>query len=379
MPLRQKELADLPAGKYHDSGRLGTPGLILLVKPTGTRSFVCRLSIAGKRTEIGLGSLRDTPLSLARERAQKLRQRVRNGEDPRQDRANAASASTTFKAVFEEVCQAREAASDGKHVAQWRNSVEQHAMPTLGKVAVGQVDAALIADAVSAIWKEKPETARRVLQRIGTVLEHARAKGLFHTPSPLPAVRVLLGKQGDTVKHFEAMPLADVPGFMKRLAALKSPSALALQFTILTAARSKPVRLLEASQIEGAVWTAPAEHMKGNRRHRTPLSKQALAVLAAASRFNGKPYLFASNGGDTALSEMAMAECLKGLAPGVTVHGFRSCFNDWCRSQRIDHDLQERALAHVEADKTRRAYARDDLLDERAPVMQTWANFLFGI
>lgn len=378
MPLRQKDLADLPPGKYHDSGRLGTPGLILLVKPTGTRSFVCRLSIAGKRVEIGIGSLRDTPLSLARERALKMRQRVRDGEDPRRDRATAIAAATTFGEIFEEACQAREAASDGKHVAQWRNSVEQHALPTLGKVPIGQIDAALIADALTAIWKSKPETGRRVLQRIGTTLELARAKGLFHAPSPLPAVRVLLGKQGDTVKHFEAMPLGDLPKFMKRLAALKSPSARALEFTIMTAARSKPTRLLESGQIEGAVWTAPAENMKGGRAHRTPLSTQALATLAAAKRFNGKPYLFAGNGGKTPLSEMAMAECLKGLAPGVTVHGFRSCFNDWCRREGVAHDLQERALAHIEEDKTRRAYARDDLLAERAPVMQAWADFICG-
>lgn len=380
--LRQQDLKSLPAGRHADSGPTGVRGLYLSVNASGARSWVLRIVLKGKRREIGLGSLNDTPMSIARQRAMAMRQAIWAGEDVLEERRRQRVADgRTFEVAAKEAWEAlRPSHRNEKASQQWMTTVETYAYPVLKDVSVGKVTAELITEAIKPIWLAKPETARRVLQRVGHVLESERATGRFTAASPLPAARKLLGRQPkQNAQHFAALDLDAMPGFMKRLRELKSPSALALELAILTVARTRPVRLLENAHLnlETKVWTAPAGTMKTGQAHRTPLSARALEVIRAGAAFNDK-HVFPGGKEKAPLSDMAMLECLRGLAPGFTVHGFRSVFVDWCRRNGIDFDIQEAALAHQEQNKIRRAYARGDLLDERRPVMDRWAVFLDG-
>lgn len=380
--LRQQDLKSLPAGRHADSGPQGVRGLYLSVNETGAKSWVLRIVLKGKRREIGLGSLNDTPMSVARQRTMAMRQAIWSGEDVLAERRRQRVADgRTFEVAAKEAWGAlRQSHRSEKASQQWMTTVETYAYPVLKDVSVAQVTAEMIAEAAKPIWLTKPETARRVLQRIGHILENERAMGRFTAASPLPAARKLLGRQPkQNAQHFAALDLDALPGFVQRLRELKSPSALALELAILTAARTRPVRLLEKPQlnIETMVWIAPAETMKTGQAHRTPLSARALEVIQAGMAFKDK-FTFPGGKAEAPLSDMAMLQCLRGLAPGFTVHGFRSVFVDWCRRNGVDFDLQEAALAHQEQSKIRRAYARGDLLDERRPVMDRWAAFLGG-
>lgn len=380
--LRQQDLKSMPAGRHADSGPNGVRGLYLSVNATGAKSWVLRVVLGGKRREIGLGSLNDTPMSVARQRATAMRQAIWSGEDVLAERRRQRVADgRTFQVAAKEAWGAlRQSHRNEKASQQWMTTVETYAYPVLKDVAVSKVTAELIVEAIKPIWLTKPETARRVLQRTGHILESERAMGRFTAASPLPAARKLLGRQPKQIaQHFAALDLGAMPDFMSRLRELKSPSALALELAILTAARTRPVRLLQKAHInrETKVWTAPPATMKTGQAHRTPLSVRALAVIDAGMAFDDV-HVFPGGKAMAPLSDMAMLECLRGLAPGFTVHGFRSVFVDWCRRNGVDFDIQEAALAHQEQNKIRRAYARGDLLDERRPVMERWAGFLEG-
>lgn len=234
---------------------------------------------------------------------------------------------------------------------------------------------------LSPIWLEKAETARRVRQRLRTVMDWARASGHFEGVNPVEGVEKALPKQREKQKHFAAMPYADLPAAMKIFAEVEGMGAAALRFAILTAARSGEVRGARWDEIdrEAAIWTIPAERMKAGREHRVPLSAPALALLDALRRFSGEALVFPSTKPGRPLSDMTLAAVLKRREMPFTVHGFRSTFRDWAEERTATpHEVKEAALAHAVKSKVEAAYRRSDLFEKRRELMAVWAGFVMG-
>jgi integrase len=357
-------------GRYADGG-----GLYLQVTPSGTKSWLFRFMLQGHAREMGLGSCNTFTLAEARERARQARQSVTDKKDPievrlsdRDARRAEESERITFKVASQRYLKVHETGwKNEKHRQQWRNTLRDYAYPTLGNRPVSAITGALISEALAPIWTTKAETASRVKQRIERVLQWV--KDGMPLPAPSKARRV---------KHHKALPYAELPDFMARLRSLDSISARALEFTILTAARTGEV--IEATwgeiDLDGKVWIRPGEHMKAHKEHRVPLCDRALAILDDLPREKGNPYLFVGATAGKGLSNMAMLECLRGLAPGLTVHGFRSTFKDWA-AERTSYPniVSEMALAHTVADKVEAAYRRGDLFEKRRRLMREWGRF----
>ena len=366
-------------------------GLYLRVSEHGSRGWLLRFMLRGRRRDMWLGSSSELSLAEAREAARSARKLIKAKVDPiehrRRDQAEAVRLDGLRTWTFTKAAQAvHETLAPGwkneKHAAQWIATLQSYAFPKIGEKPVGEVDVAAVLDVLRPIWTAKPETARRVRQRVDAVMRWALAHG-YATTNPVDAAAELLPKQRDTVEHHEAMPYADVPAFVKSLQAIEeSSSRLALEFAILTAARSGEVRGATWAEIDtkAATWTVPAGRMKASREHRVPLSKQALAVLkAAANRSGSDPDapIFPNPYGK-ALSDMALTQLMRGLERTETVHGFRSSFRDWCAEHKVPRDLAERALAHAVKDATEAAYHRTDQLEQRRPVMAQWGAFVRG-
>lgn len=249
----------------------------------------------------------------------------------------------------------------------------------VGAKPVDAVEQADVLPVLSPILTEKAETARRVRQRMRTVLDWARAAGMRHGINPVEGVELGLPRQRDRVKHFEALPWRELPGAMKRITATKGMGALALRFAILTGARSGEVRDADWSEIDmdAKVWTIPAARMKAALEHRVPLSEPALAVLreAKALATRQEPLVFPSQKPGRPLSDMTLSAVLKRLEIAVTVHGFRSTFRDWAEeATAYPHEVKEAALAHAVQSKTERVYRRTDLFEKRREMMREWGE-----
>ena len=366
-------------------------GLYLRVTDHGSRGWLLRFMLRGRRRDMWLGSSSELSLAEAREAARSARKLIKAKVDPiehrRRDQAEAVRLDGLRTWTFTKAAQAvHETLAPGwkneKHAAQWIATLQSYAFPKIGEKPVGEVDVAAVLDVLRPIWTAKPETARRVRQRIDAVMRWALAHG-YATTNPVDAAAELLPKQRDIVEHHEAMPYADVPAFVKSLQAIEeSSSRLALEFAILTAARSGEVRGATWGEVDtkAATWTVPAERMKASREHRVPLSKQALAVLkAAANRSGSDPDspIFPNPFGKP-LSDMALTQLMRGLERTETVHGFRSSFRDWCAEHEVPRELAERALAHAVRDATEAAYHRTDQLEQRRPLMAHWGAFVRG-
>lgn len=364
-------------GRYGD-GR----GLWLQVSKWGTKSWVFRYMIDGRAREMGLGRVKlqenDGGVSLAeaREKRDELHRLLREGGDPVENRRaerDARRAATADRITFKEAAGRYIATHEPdwkneKHRQQWRNSLAKYAYPTLGSRPVSAVDDALIHETLAGIWRSKAETASRVKQRIIKVREWVK-NGM-----PLPAP-----SKTRRVKHHAALPWPDLPGFMKRLRSLDSMSARALEFTILTAARTGETigATWDEIDLDAQTWTIPPERMKAKKPHTVPLSDRAVEILEALPREADNPHVFIGASEGKGLSNMAMLECLRGLqSNGYTVHGFRSCFKDWA-SERTTYAniVSEMALAHTVSDKVEAAYRRGDLLEKRRRMMRDWAAF----
>lgn len=371
----------------HSDGEI--KGLYLRVSDAGSRGWLLRYMIRGRRRDMWLGSSSELTLAEAREAARTARKLVQAKVDPldqrRRDQAEATRQeglrSWTFQraaeAVHETLLPGWKA---GKHADQWINTLTTYAFPKIGDKPVGAVDVAAVLDVLRPIWSTKGETARRVRQRLDAVMRWALAHG-YASSNPVDAAVELLPKQRDAVEHHAAMAYKAVPAFMVKLRALElSASRLALEFTILTAARSGEVRGATWDEIdtEAASWVIPIERMKAGRAHRVPLSAPALAVLELAAqkwgRLPGAPVF--PNPKDKPLSDMALTQLVRGQGVKETVHGFRSSFRDWCAETGVPRELAERALAHAVADTTEAAYHRTDQLEQRAPVMARWGAYL---
>jgi integrase len=366
-------------GRYTD-GR----GLMLYVKDSGAKTWVLRLTINGKRRDIGLGSFEEVSLAEARDKADELRALARSGIDPiRQRSEQAQPKEMTFR---EAAIAAHEERKDGwknsKHSAQWLTSLEAYAYPFIGDLPVQDVDGPAIRDLLAKIWLSKPETARRVRQRIGAVLDWAYAKGLRSSEAPVRSISKGLPRQPKKDNHFAALAYPEVPALMAKLSENSSIGRLALRFLILTAARSGEVRLATWQEVDlkQALWAIPAKRMKAGKEHVVPLSAPALSILKELKdAFGTKPSAVIFPGkGSKALSDMTLTKVLRTDLPGPhTVHGFRSSFRDWAAEQTdFAGDVVEAALAHTIANKVEAAYRRTNYLDKRKVLMQQWAEFL---
>lgn len=370
------------AGRYNDG-----EGLMLVVKPSGSRNWTLRMQANGKRRDFGLGSASFTSLSEAREKALETRKQYRAGIDPveaRKASQRARESILSFKQVAEKVFAERKGDwRNVKHRAQWLSTMEAYAFPHIGNMKIEDVQTANIRSLLVPIWQAKPETARRVLQRIGTVLNWAFSNAMRSDGISKGAVLAGLPKQGRRAEHHASLPFEQVPALLSQLACEPTAGRLALRFTILTAVRSGEVRNATWGEVdlEASLWTIPAERMKAKRQHRVPLSAAALAVLneAAALRTSTEPDRPIFPGlKSMALSDMTLGKVLRSATKGKwTVHGFRTSFRVWAAESTLyPSEVAEAAIAHIVRDKTVAAYRRTDYLARRMDMMRDWAEFL---
>jgi integrase len=372
-------------GRYGDGD-----GLHLLVSASGSQSWVVRVQKDGKRRDIGLGSATKVSLADARKRASQVRSQVEAGLDPITERRKQAGIPTFRAAAAEVYAEQRGAWRAGKHVSQWLRSLEMHAFPALGDISVALITDGQVRDVLAAIWLTKSETARRVRQRIGQVLDWAVAKGYRDSGVAWGVVNKALPKMRRTVKHHEAMPYSDVTGFLKALKATEPTfSKLALEFAILTAARSGEVRGAVWSEIdlEKGLWSLPPERMpKGKRPHVVPLSPQARDVLARARAMahalgpsGSEGFVFPGEKAGKTLSDNTLRKLMRDRGLISVPHGFRSTFRDWVGNEtNFGADTAELAIAHAVANPVEAAYARGDQLQKRTLMMNAWGAFVAG-
>ena len=367
-------------GRYHDGD-----GLMLNVTPGGSKSWVLRVQSKGRRRDLGIGSLKVISLQAAREQAVVLRQKLRAGIDPVMEK-KAEVAITTFEQAAEALISEQRATwKNVKHAAQWGSTLANYALPTLGKVAVADITSPMVRDAVLPIWLGKPETARRVLQRIGAVLEWATAKGIRTAGMSTSAVRRGLPRQVDRVEHHPAMPYGDLPEFMRKLAnAAPTTGRIALRCLILTACRSGEIRGARWSELDldQGLWTIPAERMKGGRPHQVTLCERAVLqffMAMALAREEGVDLVFPGQNGRKPISDMTLTKLLRDAKVPYSVHGFRSAFRDWA-ADCTDYagEVAEAALAHVNTNKVEAAYRRTSFVEKRRALLSEWAEHCFS-
>jgi integrase len=377
-PVGVKNLKE--AGRYMDGD-----GLMLEVRPTGSKTWLVRLQYDGRRRDYGLGSLKDVSLLEARDKARDFRRLLRSGVDPLEAKRKASERAPTFedaaRAVHEEH---KRGWKNGKHQAQWLSTLSTYAFPLFGNEPVDRIDTNHVRDALAEIWLTKPETARRVRQRIGTVLDYAHGKRWREHAFAMSAVNRSLPRQPRKTGRFEAMPYSLVPQLISRLKERLSMGRLALELLILTAVRSGEVRGARWSEIdwEARTWTIPADRMKADKTHIVPLCEGAMSVLrrAADLRIEGTDLIFYGTKRNQPLSDMTLLKVLRDLGEPFTVHGFRSSFRDWVAEQTtFAGEVAEAALAHAIPNKVEAAYRRTDFLEKRRKVMDAWCDHCAGV
>lgn len=395
MPKVAKELSALAVSRLRTPGvhPVGVvPGLALQVSETGARSWVLRVMVGTRRRWMGLGGFPAVTLADARERAREARDLIRQGIDPieRQQAQRSAlkaagARSKTFRKVAEAYIDAHRAGwKNAKHAAQWEATLAAYAYPKLGDLLVADIEREHVLDVLRPIWTTKTETAVRLRGRIELVLGYAMAAG--YRPEGLNPARwrggldKLLPKPSKVAKvdHHPAVPVASVGAFMQRLRAMDGMGARALEFAILTAARSGEVRGARWPEIdlEAGVWTVPAARMKAGREHRVPLSKPALELLRALPRIADNDLVFPAPRGKE-LSDMTLSAVTRRMGDKAVPHGFRSTFRDWAAERTAyPGEMAEMALAHAIGDKVEAAYRRGDLFEKRRRMMDDWAAFL---
>jgi integrase len=382
----------------HDGG-----GLYLRVSGTGAKSWVFRFQLDGKRRDMGLGPYPDISLAEAREKAMAHRRQRHDGTDPlearrarRQAERAAVAKGWTFREVAEEFIGRNEAGwRNKKHRQQWRNTLATYVYPTLGDLSVAALDTGLVVQVLDPIWATKPETACRVRGRIEAVLDAATVRGFRQGPNPaqwkgnlahiLPA-RAKVRK----VEHHAALPFDATPEFLTDLRGRAGMAARALEFAILTAARTGEALGMRWREVDldAKVWTIPGARMKAGREHRVPLSDAALAVLdkvlPLALTKDGKPDtsapVFPGPRRALPMSNMTMLMLLRRMKRGdLTAHGFRSTFSDWAAERTAyPREVVEMALAHTIENRVEAAYRRGDLFEKRRQLMADWARFCEG-
>nr|WP_197276958.1 site-specific integrase [Sphingomonas profundi] len=358
-------------------------GLYLKVDPSGAKRWVQRLMIHKKRTDIGLGSTSLVSLAEARERALEHRRQARAGDDPLASR-RASTTILTFKECAQKVYDLSAPTwRNAKHGQQWLNTLEAFASPIFGTKRIDAVTNADVLSALTPIWNTRPETARRVKQRIGTVMKWAMAQG-WRGDNPAEAISKALPKHDrSSVKHRAALPYEAVADAISKVRRSEAGTAtkLATEFLILTATRSGETREAKWIEvdIEKAEWIIPATRMKTKRPHRVPLPPRCIAILeeAKALRREGDDLVFPGTKDGKPLSDMTLSKLMKELGIAAVPHGFRSSFRDWA-GEATSHprEVIEFALAHVIKDKAEAAYARSDLFAKRRKLMDDWSQYI---
>ena len=397
MGLTSLEIKNAPAGMHSDGN-----GLYLCVKPSGTKSWIFRYQVNGRRREMGLGALEYLEPVKARAEAAGLKAKVSEGIDPLDERKSLEAAAAAQRkaeqaalrkagATFEVVAAQyienhRPSWKNAKHAQQWENTLRTYVYPVVGNLPVDEVTTEHVVAILKPIWATKSETASRVRMRIEAVLTAAKLMGWRSGDNPavykggLEAILPPISKVRQ-VRHHPALPYEEAPAFMRLLRERGGISAFALEFCILTAARSGEVRHANWDEIDQDVglWIVPADRMKARREHRVPLSKRALEVLENIGRHQDSPLIFPGVGFKP-LSDMTLSAVLKRMnLSQFTVHGFRSTFRDWAaETTPYPNEVVEMALAHTIANKAEAAYRRGDLLQKRRQLMDDWCDFLTG-
>ncbi|MCY3821698.1 MAG: tyrosine-type recombinase/integrase [Gammaproteobacteria bacterium] len=377
LTVRRIETAKGPA-KLRDEH-----GLYLRVSPRGAKSWIQRLNIQGLRTDNSIGHYPSMGLAEARTAAFERWKIAKAGGDPRKADGQAVQGPTFAEAAEAVIAIHEPTWRSPKSGPQWRASLETYAYPTMGKLPVSEINPSHVMAVLEPIWNEKRETARRVKQRISAICRWAVAQG-HRTDDPAGIIiDAALPRNGVERRHMPALPYDEVADCVANVKASKRASAsskLALEFLVLTAARSSEVRKATWDEIdvEGAVWTLPAQRMKANREHRVPLSGRALEVLHdAAELTDGSELVFPGSRQGRPLSENTHAKLLRELGFDAVTHGFRSSFRDWASEQtHTPHAVMEAALAHTIRNKAEAAYARSDLFEKRRLLMEAWATYL---
>ena len=363
------------AGKYYDQH-----GLFLHVRPSGAKKWLQRYTFKGRRREIGLGSAKIVSLSTARKNAHQNLVLVSEGIDPIEDKKQD-SVIPKFEAAARKVHEEnRPTWRNAKHAAQFITTLETYAFPVIGNLSVTEINSSHILRILSPIWVTKAETAKRVRQRLSTVFKYCVAQQ-WRTDDPANiAIVEALPNSKRKVQHRRSISYNDVSDFIETV--FKSSAGLStklgLEFLILTATRSGEVRNARWNEVNGSLWTIPAERMKAGVAHRVPLPSRCIEILEEAKKISqGSEYIFEGTKPNKPLSENTFNKLMKELGLEVHAHGFRTSFRTWTQEKtNYPREIAEAALAHSLKDKAEAAYARSDLLEKRAEMMEAWAQFI---
>lgn len=385
VPMRETNKLSAAKVKAAEAGKHGDGGNLWLHKRSPEHGkWLLLVTVHGRRREMGLGTYPEVSLKEAREEAAKWRAVVRQGLDPikerQRERRQAERNMHLLRDIAADAFEARKAElkGDGK-AGRWFSPLEIHVLPRLGAVPVADIDQIDIRDTLAPIWHDKADTARKAMNRLGICLKHAAALGLDADLQAVEKARALLGKQRHKSKHIPALAWADVPTFYASLDE-GTVSHLALRLLILTAVRSAPLRFMRVDQIDGDVWTIPAETVKGRKDatsdFRVPLSPEALAVIEAAKEHQRDGFMFPSVRKGV-ISDATMARLMERRDMTARPHGFRSSFRDWvAETTNTPFEVSEGSLGHIVGGSVERAYRRTDYLDQRRVLMARWADFV---
>jgi integrase len=382
--LTKKLVENLGAGRHGDGN-----GLYLVVDPSGARRWIVRVVVKGAknkkgaplRTDFGLGGADIVTINQARERALEYRRMAKQGLNPR---FKVQREVPTFQEFAQQVHIERMPTwKNAKHGQQWINNLRNYAFPKIGRMPLDSIDQPEVMMCLSPIWTEKHETARRLSQRIKTVLDVAKSKGFRSGENPVTAIKDagVLPKVKAKPKHHKAMRWQDVPAFYADLKSRKAMSANALRFTCLTGSRTSEVLGMRWNEInfDAWLWTCPIERMKTGEEHRVPLTDEMLSIIEPLQAMKSD-YVFEGQKRHKPLSNMSMLMLLRRMnVEDVTVHGFRSTFRDWAsETTNVPREIAEMSLSHRVGSDVERAYARSDLLDKRRILMSDWSAFVIG-
>ncbi len=385
MPLTNLKIRTAGPGKHTDQH-----GLILNVLPSGSRHWILRMGFKGTRRDYGLGPFHDVSLAEARILAAEIRKMVRAGLDPVEMRGLRRKRALTFEQVTRKCYESIRSGWKDRRYASWLSSFENHVFPEIGDKRIDEIDSQVVLSVMEPIWVEIPDTARRILQRIGTVLDYAHIKGHIRHEVSLKSVTRGLPKQQQIVRHRAAMPHDKVPQFMAELFALpNSMGRDALKLTALTGVRSNETRFAVWAEFDfdAATWSIPAERMKMKHGHVVPLCPSVVAMLKRLHRerqaldgpITHDMLVFTGNG-SRPMSDMTMNKAMKDMGyTEATAHGFRSCFTDWAAEcTDTPKEIVEKALAHKVPGAVEAAYRRTDFMDKRRTLMEAWARHCCG-
>ncbi|MDC3095778.1 tyrosine-type recombinase/integrase [Alphaproteobacteria bacterium] len=367
-------------GRYSDGNNL-----YLKVEETGSRRWILRLSINGKRRDMGLGSFSFINLNDARELAEKYNKLAKSGIDPVQERLKEKGLSITFKECVYKVYALNKPTWKTELLGrQWINSFEHHVFPTIGHLSISQVSSADIMNVLTPLWNSKHDTAKKLKQRLRVIFKWSRAHGYFTGDNPVELAEMALPRVKSTKRHFTSLPYDQLPDFIYKLrnTSISLINKLAIEFTILTACRTSEVLRAKWDEINlnNKVWTIPKDRMKTNREHLVPLSDRSILILKEVAKYKSDiNYIFPSEVNvNKPLSNNTMLFAIqKRMGLNVTVHGMRSSFKNWAsETTHFPNEVSEMALAHSIHNKVEAAYRRGNLLEKRRLLMQCWSDYL---